>query len=94
MHPQFGLMHLRVQTWFPFTIDVCLNGREWLARQMDKAGIGYQQRENCFISVEDAIKAQELLEEQMHTDWPKALNALLEEAHPLHRERPRRYAAR
>jgi len=26
-------MHARVQTWFPFTIQICLNGREWLAQQ-------------------------------------------------------------
>lgn len=35
MHPVFGFMHLRLQTWFPFGLQVCLNGREWLARQMD-----------------------------------------------------------
>lgn len=38
-HPEFGLMHVRVQTWFPFTVDICLNGRQWLAHQMDQAGI-------------------------------------------------------
>ena len=48
IHPIFGFMHARIQTWFPFSIQICLNGREWLARQMDAAGIGYRQRENCF----------------------------------------------
>ncbi|MBV8281571.1 MAG: hypothetical protein JO347_05840 [Candidatus Eremiobacteraeota bacterium] len=86
MHPIFGLMHVRVQTWFPFTLDVCLNGREWLSRQMDEHGIGYRQQDNCFVWVEDAVKAQALLDAQMRTDWPKALDALLEEVHPLHRE--------
>src|SRR2546426_3405193 len=38
---EFGLMHIRLQTWLPLTIQVCLNGREWLARAMDKAGIRY-----------------------------------------------------
>lgn len=37
-HPQFGLMHLRLQTWFPFLINICLNRRQWLARQMTKEG--------------------------------------------------------
>ena len=86
MHPVFGLMHVRVQTWFPFTLDVCLNGREWLSRQMDEHGIGDQQRENCFVWVDDVVKAQGLLDAQMRTDWPKVLDALLEEVHPLHRE--------
>ena len=86
MHPDFGLMHVRVQTWFPFSVDVCLNGREWLARQMDRAGLGYEQRENCFVRVSDPVRAQALLEEQLRTEWPKVLNALLAQAHPLHSE--------
>jgi hypothetical protein len=36
IHPEFGFMNARIQTWFPFTVQVCLNGREWLARQMDR----------------------------------------------------------
>src|SRR5437016_5703821 len=32
-HPVFGFMHLRLQSWFPFLIHICLNGRNWLARQ-------------------------------------------------------------
>src|ERR1700678_278937 len=31
LDPRFGLIHTRTQTWFPFTVHVCLNGREWLA---------------------------------------------------------------
>src|ERR1700747_2217359 len=34
MHRDFGLMHVRVQSWFPFTVTICLNGRNWLARQI------------------------------------------------------------
>ena len=86
MHPDFGLMHVRVQTWFPFTVDVCLNGREWLARQMDRAGLRYEQRDNCFVRVSDPGRAQALLDEQQRTDWPKVLGALLDQAHPLHAE--------
>jgi hypothetical protein len=36
MHPRFGWMYVRLQTWFPFEIQVGINGREWLARQMDR----------------------------------------------------------
>jgi hypothetical protein len=86
MHADFGLMHVRVQTWFPFTIDVCLNGREWLARQMDRAGLRYEKRDNCFVSVSDPARAQALLDEQLRTDWPQLLHGLLEQAHPLHTE--------
>ena len=86
LHSDFGLMHVRVQSWFPFTVEVCLNGREWLARQMDRAGISYVQADNCFIKLRDPAAAQSLLDEQLHTDWPKLLGQLLSVAHPLHAE--------
>jgi len=85
-HPLFGFMHARVQSWFPFTIDLCLNGREWLARQMDRAGIGYRRRENCFVAVEDWKKAQALADKQLSTDWSKELGRILNQVHPMHRE--------
>ena len=44
IHEDVGCLHLRLQTWFPFLIQVCLNGREWLARQMDPAGMGLPPR--------------------------------------------------
>jgi hypothetical protein len=42
LHDELGLCHVRVQSWFPFTVDICLNGRERLARQMDRAGLAYR----------------------------------------------------
>jgi hypothetical protein len=41
-HPCWGFLHLRLQTWFPFLIQICLNGHEWLARQMDRCGMRHQ----------------------------------------------------
>jgi hypothetical protein len=86
MHADFGQISVRVQTWFPFTVDVCLNGREWLARQMDRAGLTYEQRDNCFVRVSDPVRAQALLDEQLRTDWVRVLQPLLAAAHPLHVE--------
>ena len=86
IHPLFGFMHARVQTWFPFTIDLCINGREWLARQMDRAKIAYCRRENCFPEIEDWRKAQSLADSQLKTDWQKQLGAILDQVHPTHQE--------
>jgi hypothetical protein len=49
----YGLMHLRLQTWAPFTIQVCINGREWLARQLDREGIAYEKHDNCFTRIDN-----------------------------------------
>ena len=56
MHPEFGFMNARIQTWFPFPIQICLNGREWLGRQMDREGIKYAAAGNCFPWIEDWAK--------------------------------------
>jgi len=57
-HPQFGFMSARLQTWFPLTIQVCLNGREWLSRQLTQEGIAFQQRGNCFTWIENLPRAR------------------------------------
>jgi hypothetical protein len=85
-HPQFGLMHMRLQTWFPFNVWCCVNGREWLARQLDEAGIGYLKRENCLLSVADVARAQELANQQVQMDWVETLNPIMAQVNPLHGE--------
>ena len=82
-HPEFGLMHLRLQTWFPFQVMVCVNGRLWLARQLDRAGIDYLQRDNSFVSIDDVARAQALAQAQLRVHWPTKLQALLNACHPL-----------
>lgn len=86
MHPVFGFMHLRLQTWFPFSLQVCLNGREWLARQMEAAGLAYRRQGNCFPWVKDFARAQRLMETQLRVNWPKRLAELVREWHPAHAE--------
>jgi hypothetical protein len=81
-HPQFGMLHIRIQSWFPFRVQVCMNGREWLARQMDAAGIEYQRQDNTFDWVSDFEGAQRLLDEQLRTNWPEMLSGLVREYHP------------
>jgi len=85
-HPQCGLMSARLQTWFPLTIQVCLNGREWLARQLTREGIAYQQRGNCFTWIEDPPRAQEIMDRLLRTPWPDLLNEIAWQLNPIHRE--------
>jgi hypothetical protein len=84
MHPRFGWMYVRLQTWFPFEIQVGINGREWLARQMDREGLKYERTKNKFLWIEDWQRAQQLLDEQLQTDWVREWNALQKQVHPLH----------
>jgi hypothetical protein len=82
LHEQPGLLRLRLQTWFPFAIHLCVNGRHWLARQLDQAQIGYVQRENCFTWIEEVARAQTLAYQQLQSAWPTLLQLLVEQCHP------------
>ena len=84
MDPQFGWMNARIQSWLPFSIQVCINGREWLAEMLDKNGIGYRRYDNCFTSIDDVAKAQRLMNRQLRISWPKALERIQRQLHPLH----------
>lgn len=86
MDPVFGFMNARIQTWFPFSIQVCTNGRERLGRQMDRVGLRYERCDNCFPWIEDVPKAQALMDGQLRTNWPAALNAIARRLNPIHDE--------
>jgi hypothetical protein len=74
LDPQYGLRYTRLQSWFPFTMHIGLNGRDWLAQQMNAAGLRYQKEDNCFTWVEDWQAAQDLLEQQLTTPWSSLLD--------------------
>ena len=67
----YGLMHVRLQTWAPFMVQICVNGREWLARQMDRQQIPYRKHDNCFTEIADLERAQQLLEQLDQQSWVK-----------------------
>ena len=76
-------MHVRVATWLPFGIHVRLNGREYLARRMRKAGIGFEQRDNCFVWIEDLARAQQMLSDLEGRKWERWLKMLSARVNPL-----------
>jgi hypothetical protein len=84
IHPVFGFLNARIQTWFPFSIQICLNGREWLARQMQAAGLDYLQHDNCFPWIANWTRAQRLMDHQLKTQWPKLLNGIARQLNPIH----------
>ncbi len=72
---EFGFMHIRLQSWFPFTVQVYINGREWLGRQLERHGIQVQRYENSFLQIDDLATAQGLCDRFAHRDWPRVLDA-------------------
>lgn len=66
---ELGLMHVRLQSWFPFTIQVCINGREWLAQKMKRAGLSFTQQDNWFTAIEDVGRARRWMDEFTRRRW-------------------------
>jgi hypothetical protein len=87
LDPQFGFMSARIQTWFPFTIQVWINGREWLHRRFVEEGVrGYVKEENCFTRLADAEKAQALFDRMLEISWQPALDRIAQRINPIHAE--------
>lgn len=81
-HPEYGFMSIRLQTWAPYDIQVALNGREWLRRQLDKKGCGYIISGNKFLHIDDYELAQQLIDTQEDTKWEEILNEFLPDVFP------------
>jgi hypothetical protein len=82
--PRFGFMSARIQTWFPFSIQVCINGREWLSRRMDEMGMRYDRYDNGFPWIEDFAKAQTIIDRMQKINWRRMLDAVARQLNPAH----------
>lgn len=58
-----GLCYFRIQTFFPFKVQIYFNGREKLALEMSQAEIDYHKDDNCFTWISDLSKAQEFADD-------------------------------
>ncbi len=67
--PEFGFMHVRLQTWLPFTLQVCINGWDYLEGRLLRAGIGYEKRDNCFAHIDNMAKAQRMMDQLVERRW-------------------------
>lgn len=80
---EFGFMHVKLQSWFPFEIQVYINGREYLSKQLDMAGITYKRYDNCFIEIADIEKAQEIANAFNARNLDNMLNRFAKQINPF-----------
>jgi hypothetical protein len=71
MDTEFGWMHVRLQSWYPFSMQIYVNGKEWLKRQLDKNGITYQEYRNSITEVSDLVRAQALSDTLVEKNWQR-----------------------
>ncbi len=56
----FGPFFLTFCSYFPYTAKLCLNGHEYLKRQLSKEGIAFVALDNGLLSCADPARAQEI----------------------------------
>lgn len=56
----FGPLFIKFGSYFPYPVKVCLNGNEYLKRQLAKEGIAYAPLDNGLLSCADPVRAQQI----------------------------------
>jgi len=56
----FGLGFIKICTYLPFEVKVCLNGHEWAKQQLGQAGIEFEALSNGFATCADPKRLQEI----------------------------------
>jgi hypothetical protein len=86
LDPKLGLIHIRLQTWFPLPVQVYVNGHSYLAQQLLQRGLGFTQQDNAFTALDNPKAAQKLADSFVRQNWPKILNRLVRQVNPLMNE--------
>jgi hypothetical protein len=79
---QLGFCHIRLQSWFPFEIQIWCNGHEMLGRALDTAKVPYLRVDNAFYRIGNWHKAQTLADRIGSRRWPRLLNHLARWVNP------------
>lgn len=74
---EFGLMYLKIQTWFPYNVQIYINGREYLSKIFDKNNIKYEMYNNSFSYIEDFDKAQKLADNILNQKLSDSFDGLV-----------------
>ena len=74
---------MRLQTWAPFTCQVYANGHDYVARQLKKQGIAFEQVDNAFVQLDDPAAAQRCADRFAKLPWPKILERYARQVNPL-----------
>ncbi len=82
-HNEYGFMNIRLQTWFPYHIQICMNGREWLRRCLERQGLDFLAQGNKFLHISDYQEAQSLLNKQLDVRFAKMLDGFIPIVFPM-----------
>jgi hypothetical protein len=80
---EWGPAFVKVGTYFPYPVRVCLNGHEWAKQQARQVGLGFTSLDNGFLACDDPERLQAICDGlgpadvqrffnrwQAHLPWP------------------------
>jgi len=65
---QWGPGFLKIGSYAPYPVKLCLNGHEWAKQQLRHEGIGFESLDNGFLSCEDPERLQQLCDQLGSSD--------------------------
>lgn len=60
---EWGPAFIKVCSYLPFAIKLCLNGHEWAKQQLKREGIAFESLDNGFLSCEHPERLQQICDE-------------------------------
>ena len=91
----FGPLFIKVCSYFPYPAKLCLNGHEWLKRQLTQRGIAFEPLDNGIRSSADALRVQRMADSldatKIDAVFRKWLRRLPHPFAPAHRAAGYRY---
>jgi hypothetical protein len=83
MHAVLGLLHVKIETWFPLTMQVYVNGHDFVMKKLDGLGVPYTVCDNAITWTADLKAAQACADRFVKQNWPKLLGELARQFNPL-----------
>jgi hypothetical protein len=72
--PDWGPAFVKIGTYLPYPVKLCLNGHEWVKQQLRREGIGFQSLDNGFLSCADPARLQQVCDQL----GPEAIQAFFD----------------
>jgi hypothetical protein len=68
---EFGPAFIKIATYMPYPVKVCLNGHEWAKQQLRQAGVAFEALDNGFLRCADPERLQAVCQ-QLEPGWVHA----------------------
>jgi len=74
----FGPLFIKMASYFPYTLRICMNGHEYLKRQLKKERIMYESLDNGILSCENPKRAQTIMNQLNENKIEKVIRKWLD----------------